>query len=156
MGKKGVLMICLGNICRSTMAEAVFQQAIKDKGLEDSWFVDSAATSTEHIGGGPDHRTLDVLKKNGIKNYNHVVRQLKAEDFERFDWIFGMDDSNIRNIERKRPKSGGKAIVKLLGEFHPDGKRIIRDPWYDYDMKGFEECYDLCVASINNFLDQNK
>lgn len=136
------------------MAEAIFQDAIKKRGIEDEWFVDSAATSREHIGGGPDSRTTRTLKKYGINNYNHTVRQLCADDFEKFDWIFGMDNYNIRDINRKKP-ANSKAVVQLLGDYFPGRKVIIEDPWYDSDMAGFEECYRQCLASINKFLDEN-
>lgn len=146
-------MVCLGNICRSPIAEAVFQHIIKERGLEDSWFVDSAATSREHIGGGPDYRASRILKNHGIV-YKHTVRRLCPEDFDKFDWIFGMDNSNIRDINAKKP-ANSKAVVQKLGDYHPNGSCIIEDPYYDSDDRGFEECYQRCLASINKFLDEN-
>lgn len=82
------------------------------------------------------------------------MRQLCPEDYEKFDWIFGMDNYNIRDINRKKP-ANSKAVVQLLGDYHPNGSCIIRDPYYDSDNQGFEECYQRCVASINNFFDKN-
>ena len=154
MAKRGVLMVCLGNICRSPIAEAVFQHVIKERGLEDKWFVDSAATSSEHIGSDPDPRASACIKRHGIV-YKHKCRRLTADDYRKFDFIFGMDKSNLSNIKRIAP-ADGKAEIGLLGDYHPKGKTIIHDPWYDSDDKGFEECYEKALASVNAFLDQHQ
>ncbi|XP_053211631.1 low molecular weight phosphotyrosine protein phosphatase-like [Panonychus citri] len=154
MGKRGVLMVCLGNICRSPISEAVFQHVVKERGLEDKWFVDSAATSNEHTGSPPDRRATACIKRHGIE-YKHKCRQLCKDDYKKFHFIFGMDKSNLQDIKRKAP-ADGTAEIGLLGDYHPDGKTIIHDPWYDSDDKGFEECYEKALASVNAFLDSHQ
>ena len=88
----------------------------------------------------------------------HKARQICKEDFERFAWIFGMDKANIQEIEdrRKRWKASGDAKVEMFGDHHPDGPGlVIRDPYYDSDSRGFEECFQRCVACTKQFLDEN-
>ncbi|CAG7786825.1 unnamed protein product [Allacma fusca] len=151
-GKKSVLFICLGNICRSPIAEAVFEHLVKERGLEDKWIIDSAALGSWHVGGSPDSRAMRVLKSYGI-NYKHKVRQVTKPDFGKFDWIFGMDDENIRRLKQIAP-SDFKGVIQLLGSYDPQGDLTIRDPYYDDDDKGFFKCYEQCVRDCTAFLDK--
>ncbi|PSN43619.1 Low molecular weight phosphotyrosine protein phosphatase [Blattella germanica] len=151
--KKSALFICLGNICRSPMAEAVFRHILKQNESIDDWEVDSAALGSWHVGKGPDRRTNKVLKRNGI-DYTHKVRQITKEDFKKFDFIFGMDDSNMKELDSMKP-SNSKAELILLGTYDPEGERIIRDPYYDDDDAGFEKCYEQCVRSCTAFLQKH-
>ncbi|XP_049810571.1 low molecular weight phosphotyrosine protein phosphatase 1-like [Schistocerca nitens] len=150
--KKAVLFICLGNICRSPIAEAVFLNLLKQRGLTDKWIVDSAAIGPWHVGKAPDKRARSTLEANGI-DYKHTVRQIRKDDFNQFDYIFGMDDENMENLKHQAP-AGSKAQLQLVGAFDPKGERIIRDPYYDSDDKGFHKCYEQCVRSLSAFLDQ--
>lgn len=134
------------------MAEAVFKDVTKQKGVADKWYAESAGTGGWHVGCSPDSRTLAVLKNNGIQ-FQHSAQQLTKEDFNRFDFIFGMDQNNINEINRKKPK-GSKAEVLLLGSFDPEGDTIIEDPYYDSDNRGFEKCYQQCLRSCKSFLDK--
>ncbi|GBO25326.1 Low molecular weight phosphotyrosine protein phosphatase [Araneus ventricosus] len=93
--KKSALFVCLGNICRSPMAEAVFTHLVKERNLTDKWLIDSAATSDYHTGESPDSRARSVMEGHSIQ-MNHRARPLVANDFRKFDFIFGMDKSNIR------------------------------------------------------------
>lgn len=147
MSKK-VLMICLGkntnhflmtwkkyhwlisgNICRSPIAEGVFQETIDKAGLSGSWEVDSAAIGGWHVGNSPDHRALSTMKKHGIK-YTNRARQITKQDFNDFDYIFGMDTENMADLKRLAPK-GSKAKCLMLGDFGLDkNDRIIEDPYY--------------------------
>ncbi|KAJ9588474.1 hypothetical protein L9F63_018130 [Diploptera punctata] len=149
--KKSALFICLGNICRSPMAEAVFLHILKQMGKTEDWNVDSAALGSWHVGGGPDRRTMKVLKNNGI-NYSHRVRQITKDDFKKFDFIFGMDDNNMKELDSLKPSSA-KAKLILLGTYDPQGERIIRDPYYDDDDAGFVKCYEQCLRSCTAFLE---
>ncbi|XP_076760084.1 low molecular weight phosphotyrosine protein phosphatase [Xylocopa sonorina] len=153
--KKRVLMICLGNICRSPIAEAVFSDQINKLGLSDSWEVESAALIGYHTGKNPDHRAIATLKEKGIKNYSHKARPITADDFVRFDWIFGMDNNNIQELHNMKP-SNGTAKIELLGKYDPEGETIIRDPYYDNNSAGFHKAYEQCVRSISAFLEQHK
>jgi low molecular weight phosphotyrosine protein phosphatase len=156
MVKQGVLMVCLGNICRSPIAEAVFDHVINERGLQDQWFTDSCGTGDWHVGRSPDSRSRSVLKSHRVK-CSHQARQLCREDFDRFEFIFGMDKHNVDTIKemQRKWKKDGCAKVEMLGEYHPNGTTTIHDPYYDSDNKGFEECYEKCLACVNVFLDKN-
>uniref|UniRef100_A0A915JMH7 Acid phosphatase n=1 Tax=Romanomermis culicivorax TaxID=13658 RepID=A0A915JMH7_ROMCU len=149
------------NICRSPVAEAVFIHLTKEKGVADDWLVDSAATADYHIGLRPDRRAIEVLKGHGISDYRHIVRQICDEDFEKFDFIFGMDDDNIEDLKElynhaKKKNSNTKAQIKLLGSYDSDGDKIIQDPYYTKGLAAFETVYEKCVRSCNGFLDSQK
>ncbi|ENN75093.1 hypothetical protein HUJ04_001231 [Dendroctonus ponderosae] len=149
---KGALFVCLGNICRSPIADAVFSHLVKERGLADKWKVDSAAIGGWHAGNPPDSRASRTLLNHNVP-YNGRARQIEESDFFDFDYIFGMDNNNISNLKGQQPE-GSKAKILLLGDFDPEGDRIIRDPYYDSGSQGFEKCYQQCVRSCNGFLDR--
>ena len=123
-----VLFICHGNICRSTMAESVMTHLINENNLQSTISVDSAATSTEEIGNPPHHGTVRKLKEVGIPVVPHRARQMKKQDYAEYDYLIGMDDWNIRNMNRIAGGDPEHKIRKLL-EFA--GSTIdIADPWY--------------------------
>ena len=107
-----------------------------------------------HCGQPPDKRARAVLARHGVE-CNHRARQLCEEDFDRFEYIFGMDSNNISDINEYKPK-GSKALVELLGKYDPKGQTIIEDPYYDRGDDGFETNYQQCIRSCNAFLDQFK
>jgi len=150
--KRSVMFVCLGNICRSPMAEAVFKEVARQNGVADKWHAESAGTGGWHVGCSPDERTMTLLRDNGIR-FEHSAQQLVKEHFHTFDFIFGMDHDNMSQISRKQPK-GSKAQVLLLGSFDPQGDSVIRDPYYDSDNRGFEKCYQQCLRSCKSFLDK--
>ncbi|CAC5369770.1 low molecular weight phosphotyrosine protein phosphatase-like [Mytilus californianus] len=148
--KHSVLFICLGNICRSPIAEAVFLRLLKEKKQEQNWDVDSAAMGDWHLGLGPNERTVVTLKKFGITDYKHIVRQIKPQDFERFDYIFGMDHQNMSDLEGIKPKNCHAKTV-LLGEYDPQKELIIVDPYFGNDMKDFDKVYEQCCRCCEGF-----
>lgn len=152
--KKSALFICLGNICRSPIAEAVFITLLKERNITEQWIVDSAAMASYHIGKGPDERAMSTLKAHKVI-YSHKVRQIQNEDFQKFDFIFGMDNENMRSLNRQAPAKSTSKLL-LLGDFDPQGDRIIRDPYYDDDDIGFEKCYQQCIRSCASFLDKQQ
>ena len=123
-----VLFICHGNICRSTMAESVMTHLINENNLQSTISVDSAATSTEEIGNPPHHGTVRKLKEVGIPVVPHRARQMKKQDYAEYDYLIGMDDWNIRNMNRIAGGDPEHKIRKLL-EF-AGSTRDIADPWY--------------------------
>lgn len=151
--RKSVLFVCLGNICRSPIAEAVFRHLIKEKQIEHKWECDSAAIGGWHVGGTIDERSIKVLLQHGIRT-DHIVRQITADDFRKFDYIFGMDKENIKALKQKAPPNS-KATIDLLGSYDPEGKLIIHDPYYDADLAGFEECYQISYRACSAFLDKH-
>ncbi|CAH0548816.1 unnamed protein product [Brassicogethes aeneus] len=150
--KKSALFVCLGNICRSPIAEGVFQHLVKERNLGDKWEIDSAGLGGWHSGNRPDSRAMKTMQKYNIE-YTNRARQIEDEDFQKFDYIFGMDENNISNLKSQKPK-GSKCEILLLGDFDPTGDRIIRDPYYDDDSAGFEKCYQQCLRACNAFLDK--
>ncbi|KAK4448292.1 Low molecular weight phosphotyrosine protein phosphatase [Podospora aff. communis PSN243] len=149
-----VLFVCLGNICRSTMAEGVFQSMAKTEPYKNLVAkVDSCGTGAYHLGEEPDDRTLSTLEGHGIKDYVHAARKVNASDFDKFDYIFAMDRSNLADLERmQQRKSGGKAKVMLFGEYSGTGKaEVISDPYYG-GRQGFEKAYEQATRFSKNFL----
>lgn len=128
MQPPAVLFVCLGNICRSPLAEAAFRHAAAEAGLETE--VDSAGTAGYHVGEPPDPRSIAEARRHGIDIAHYRGRQLSTEDFHRFDWIIGMDRSNMANIARRDP-GDGKARVAMLLDLVPGCEYAeVADPWY--------------------------
>eukprot|EP00794_Sanderia_malayensis_P007170 gene7170-7976_t len=150
--KKSVLFVCLGNICRSTMAEGIFREIVKNNNVEEQWTIDSAGTGDYHIGRGPDKRTMTTLKKHNIKDYQHRARQVKKSDFNQFDYMLVMDDSNLEDVKDLKPGKCTAEIMKL-GSF---GKNAgfdddVADPYYSTAEDSFEKVYEQCLKCCNEF-----
>lgn len=142
-----VLFICHGNICRSTMCESVFVHMVQEAGLADKFVIDSAATSTEEIGNPPHWGTVSKLKQVGIALVPHRAKQIRAADYDKFDYIIGMDTANIRNLNRILKGDPKGKVYKLLS-FAGLG-RDIADPWY---TGNFDETYSDIVEGCSGFL----
>ncbi|CAO1615115.1 unnamed protein product [Jaminaea pallidilutea] len=147
--KISVLLCCLGNICRSPMAEAVFNHVVEQAGLRGHFgTIDSCGTGDYHEGEEPDERTVAVLNKKGIP-VHCLARAVTQKDFRTFDYILGMDINNVNNLKRIAPKNG-TAKIHLFGEFD-DGKGIM-DPYYGIGGSGFESTYEQCLRYSKAFL----
>uniref|UniRef100_A0A3B5KLN7 Low molecular weight phosphotyrosine protein phosphatase n=1 Tax=Takifugu rubripes TaxID=31033 RepID=A0A3B5KLN7_TAKRU len=153
-GSKSVLFVCLGNICRSPIAEAVFRKMATDTGVVDKWRIDSAATSTYEIGNPPDDRGQTCMRKHGVA-MRHTARQVTKDDFMTFDYILCMDESNLRELNRKvKSVKNCKAKIELLGSYDPQKQLIIKDPYYGSD-NDFEMVYQQCVRCCEAFLEHS-
>ncbi|XP_071335371.1 low molecular weight phosphotyrosine protein phosphatase isoform X3 [Trachinotus anak] len=153
-GTKSVLFVCLGNICRSPIAEAVFTKMATDAGVVDKWVIDSGATSDWNIGSSPDARGLACLRTHGIET-SHRARQVTKEDFMSFEYILCMDESNLSDLKKKANSvKNYQAKIELLGSYDPQKQLIIKDPYYGSD-EDFEKVYEQCIRCCKAFLDAN-
>ncbi|GAB4309426.1 MAG: low molecular weight protein-tyrosine-phosphatase [Phototrophicales bacterium] len=147
-----VLFVCLGNICRSPMADAVFAHLVKQAGLDDKIRIDSAGTSGWHV-GEPAHRgTLAVLKKHHIP-YNGRARQFTHQDANQFDYILAMDRSNLSDIKRLIGDPPNTEVAMFLSYANQAGLTTIQevpDPYYN---NNFDEVYDLVFKGCQALLD---
>lgn len=144
-----VLFVCLGNICRSPMCEAVLRHLVDQRELHD-FHVDSAGTSSYHIGSDPDRRTVLKCNKHNI-NVKHQARQITLDDFHKFDYIFCMDNDNLKDVLDLQPKNT-KAKVALFGTYDPKKELIIDDPYYGRE-DGFEHNFQQAMRCSVGFLD---
>lgn len=143
-----VLMVCLGNICRSPMAEAVLLHKIEQAGLSEQIAVDSAGTGSWHIGEAAHKSTRSQLAKVGI-NYIGCARQLRAADFREFDYILAMDAQNLRDIQYLQPEAT-TATIKLFLDYAPTSPvREVPDPYYTGE---YEHVYNLIEPAAEGLL----
>ena len=145
-----VLMVCLGNICRSPMAEEVLRSLVNSRADAADWVVDSAGTGDWHVGQAPDPRTVTVLARNGIVT-SHRGRQVRREDFCRFDHILVMDDANLETIAAFRPTTGATARLARLGDWDPQGPGPVPDPYYSTGLEAFTVLFaqvDRCCRAF--------
>ena len=132
-------MVCLGNICRSPLAEGILKHKTKNKKI----FVDSAGTASYHIGKLPDSRSIEIALKYGIDIRNQRARQFSETDFDNFDKIYVMDTHNYASIlSNARNQSDRNKVDLILNEINPKSFESVPDPYYGYG-DGFQKVYDM-------------
>lgn len=148
-----VLFVCLGNICRSPMAEAVFRSVVRDDGTADRFEIDSAGTSGYHEGEAPDARAQEVARRRGI-TLTGRSRPITDDDLERFDYVIVMDANNLRDVSALAERVNPDAEVHLLREFDPEahGDLDVPDPYYGGEA-GFEQVQDMIERSCVGLLE---
>lgn len=146
-----IMFVCLGNICRSPMAEFLFRDMVNKKGLGNNFHIASSATSTEEIGNPVHHGTRNKLKEHGISTEGKYAVQLTKKDYDKYDYLIGMEERNIINMH-KIVGSDPKHKIKRLLDFTLEG-RDIADPWYtgNFDQT-YNDIYEGCEALLDHIL----
>jgi protein-tyrosine phosphatase len=147
---KKILMVCLGNICRSPLAEGILQSKVNNT----LFFVDSAGTAAYHVGNLPDERSITVARSYGIDITYQKARKFTVKDFDTFDIIYVMDASNYQNVLLvARNDSDIQKVKMILNETHPDKNESVPDPYYGGNA-GFENVYKMleeaCIVIAEN------
>ena len=153
---KKIMFVCLGNICRSPVAEAVFNHLVDEMGLSKKYTADSSGTSAYHIGADPDPRMQVTAEKNGVP-MDHQAQQFKKEHYDQFDIIFAMDSANYDDILKLTQNHKLRKKVHMLRDF--DLKAIskpadVPDPYYRGGMGAFDEVYDIVDRSCREVIKQ--
>lgn len=151
---KKVLMVCLGNICRSPLAAGVLRKKLAERNIEAE--VESAGFEPYHIGDGPDERTVQIAKKYDIDISKHSMRLFKAEDFDYYDKIYVMDQRNLRDVHFLARNDEDKSKVDyLMNAVEPGKNQIVPDPYYG-DISDFEYAFELMEKACEGIAESLK
>lgn len=147
---KRILFVCLGNICRSPLAEAIFKHKVKKLGQQGEFDADSCGTANYHIGDTPDPRTVSNAMKNGVE-IKHLGRQLSRQDLSEFDYVLAMDKSNFTNILRLADDITRDRVF-LLRSFDSLPGEEVPDPYYGHETD-FQDVFEMLDKSLDSFID---
>ena len=154
--KIGVLFVCLGNICRSPVAEGVFTHLVDKQNLQPYFHIDSCGTAGYHIGELPHPQTRQVAEKNGI-TLTSRGRQFQADDFLRFDYILAMDSNNYADLASQVPEEKLRQRLYMFRAFDPNNKKKqnidMPDPYYG-GLSGFENVYEIALRTCQHLLNE--
>lgn len=151
MAQHRILFVCLGNICRSPMAEGVFRRVVEEQGLADRFVIDSAGLGDWHIGQAPDHRAQRAARLRGIDISEQSARQVVDEDFDRFDLLLVMDGSNYDELKARAPHEAHDKIRPFLDYAPHSGTKDVPDPFFG-GTAGFEEALNLIEEAARGLL----
>lgn len=146
-----VLFVCMGNICRSPMAEGMFRKAVHDAGLESRIETDSAGTHAYHIGAPPDPRAQSAIRQRGVDISGLRGRKVEAADFDRFDYILAMDGDNVDRLMQRAPAQHQGKVRRLLAFSRKYPNLDVVDPYYG-GPQGFEENLDMIEDAVQGLI----
>ena len=150
MNEVKVLMVCLGNICRSPMADGLLRKKVEEEGI--SVFVDSAGTSNHHKGQAPDERMRETAASFGVPIDDLRARQFEVSDFDHFDWIYVMDQSNYQNVIRlARNEQDESKVRMILNEIDPESNKAVPDPYFG-GQQGFIEVFNMLDEATDRII----
>ncbi len=150
--KTKILMVCLGNICRSPLAEGI----LKSKLPSEKYIVESCGTGNYHVGNKPDQRSIDIAQKHNIDITNQRAAQFNINNFQSFDYIYVMDSSNYQNILKLTSSSNDiNKVEYILNELYPDSNMEVPDPYYGGDQ-GFENVYQMLDKACDKIAEKLK
>lgn len=148
-----IIFVCLGNICRSPLADGLMVHKLKERGLDSFFEIDSAGTYAGHAGEKADARMRSTAQKHNVE-LTSIARQFITEDFDHFDYIIVMDDSNYTNVTRIALDDEQISKVSKLRSFdNQASNKDVDDPYYG-GISGFENCFQVVSESVDNFIDQ--
>jgi len=150
-GRVSVLFVCMGNICRSPTAEAVFRQCVENAGMGGVILVDSAGTHDYHIGEPPDRRAQQAAQQRGYDMGSLRGRQVEQGDFRRFDYVLAMDQANLAILQRLAPPEGDTELRLFLDYARHHAEREVPDPYYG-GAAGFERVLDMVEDAAEGLL----
>lgn len=149
-----VLFVCLGNICRSPLAEGVFRNLVEEAGLEGHITIASAGTGRWHVGEPPDPRMRETARRHGLSIDDQRAQQIMARDLEQYDYVFAMDRSNYSTIRDLDHRAHSSSKVRLFRDFDPTPEdKNVPDPYYGSGTDGFEHVYQIVERTSRNLLD---
>jgi protein-tyrosine phosphatase len=151
MQQHRILFVCLGNICRSPMAEGVFRRVVAEEGLTEHFIIDSAGLGDWHIGQAPDHRAQKAARSRGIDISDQSARQVIDEDFDRFDLLLVMDGSNYAELKARAPHEARAKIRPFLDYAPHAATKDVPDPFFG-GKEGFDHALDLIEAAAHGLL----
>lgn len=147
----GVLFVCLGNICRSPMAEGAFCAAAQERGL--SCMVASAGTASYHVGSQPDQRAIAVAERHGIDISGQAARQIERDDFYRFTHIIALDRANLEGLRARAPRDGTASLAMLMDAVEGRRGEPVADPYYG-DAAAFEKAWEEIALGTSAWADR--
>ncbi|MCB0507944.1 MAG: low molecular weight protein-tyrosine-phosphatase [Chitinophagales bacterium] len=146
-----ILMVCLGNICRSPLAEGILRHKCAQKKLD--WYIDSAGTGKWHLGAAPDKRSIQVASKHGIDISGLRARSVHSSDYEEFDIIFAMDKSNYKDLMSwALDKEEENKVKMILNEVYPNEDKSVPDPYFNDD--GFQNVYEMLDKACDKIIEK--
>ena len=148
-----VVFVCLGNICRSPLAEGILRHMVVQRGWQSRIQIDSAGTGAWHAGEPPDHRSASTAQAHGVSLDGQRARQVVDADYFESDWLIAMDESNLATLQRRSPTRGTQARLELLMAPPRGENQDVPDPYYGGDQ-GFEDVYQLVWRGCEALLEQ--